>query len=67
MQVGCFDETLGAMRSPGIWFALLTGICMAGPYALGVRPTTRRQWTYIAITIAFLALLLPLMASLRSQ
>ena len=53
------------MRSPTVWFVLLAGACMTAPYLLGVPPQTRRQWTYVAITIAFLAWLLPLMASLR--
>ncbi|HKB13630.1 MAG TPA: hypothetical protein VKD69_23345 [Vicinamibacterales bacterium] len=48
-------------------FAVLSSICMAGPYALGVRPKTRGQWLSLAITIAFLAWVLPLMVSLRSR
>jgi hypothetical protein len=55
------------MRSAGTWFVILAGACVAGPYLLGVRPTTRRHWSYLAITIAFLAWVLPLMASLRSR
>jgi hypothetical protein len=47
-------------------FLALAGLCVAGPYVPGVRPTTRRQWQYIALTIAFLAWVLPLMVSLRS-
>ena len=55
-----------AMRSPGIWFIVLVVVgCLVAPYALGVRPKTARQRVYIAITIAFLAWVLPLMASLR--
>jgi hypothetical protein len=53
------------MRSHGSWFLLLLAICIAGPYLLGVRPKTRREWTYIAITIAFVAWIL-LMAPLRT-
>jgi hypothetical protein len=52
------------MRSAGTWFVILSCVCLVGPYLLGLRPTTRRQWQYIAITIAFLAWLLPFMASL---
>jgi hypothetical protein len=55
------------MRSAGDWFVVLTLICIVGPYALGVRPTTRRHWLYITITIAFIAWLLPFMDSLRSR
>jgi hypothetical protein len=55
------------MRSPGIWFVILAGACVTGPYLLGVRPTRRRDWVYLAITIAFLAWVLPLMAPLRSR
>jgi len=40
---------------------------MAGPYLLGVRPKTPREWVYVAITIALLAWLLPLMASVLSR
>jgi hypothetical protein len=49
------------------WFVILTAACFAGPYLLGVRPKTPRDWLYIAITIAFLAWLLPMMASLRDR
>ena len=55
------------MRSPVTWFVILAGVCVAGPYLLGARPTTRRHWVYLAITLAFLAWVLPLMASLRSR
>ena len=55
------------MRSAGTWFLVLLGVCIVGPYVLGVRPRTRRQWIYIALTIAFLAWTLPLMTSLRSK
>lgn len=54
------------MRSATLWFSILLAVCVVGPYLLGVRPKTRRQWTIIAITLAFIAWLLPLMASLRS-
>jgi hypothetical protein len=54
------------MKLPGTWFLVLTTICVVGPYVLGVRPRTRRHWLYLAVTIAFLALMLPLMSSLRS-
>ena len=49
------------------WFLLLAIACVAGPYFLGVRPETPRQRLYVAITLAFLAWVLPLMASLRSR
>lgn len=55
------------MRSAGAWFLVLVGACIVGPYALRVRPSTRRQWIYIALTISFLAWVLPLMTSLRSK
>jgi hypothetical protein len=48
-------------------FLVLAVCCLAGPYALGVRPKTRRQWQYIVLTLAFLAWVLPLMVSLRSK
>jgi uncharacterized membrane protein len=55
-----------AMRSPGVWFVVLVVVgCLVAPYVLGVRPTTPRQRVYLALTIAFLAWILPLMASLR--
>jgi hypothetical protein len=53
------------VRSAGLWFLVLAGICIAGPYVFGLRPKTRRQWVYIAVAIAFLAWVLPLMVSLR--
>jgi len=55
------------MGAAGAWFLVLAGVCIGGPYVLGPRPTTPRQRTYIALTIAFLAWVLPLMASLRSS
>ena len=54
------------MRSHGVWFLLLLAVCIVGPYLLGVRPKTRREWTYVAMTIAFLAWVL-LMAQLRAS
>jgi uncharacterized membrane protein len=55
-----------AMRSPGVWFVVLVVAgCLVAPYVLGVRPKTTRQRLYVALTIAFLAWVLPLMASLR--
>ena len=47
------------------WFLVLSAICLAGPCLIGVRPKTAREWFYIALTIAFLAWMLPLMAPLR--
>ena len=55
------------MRSPVTWFLILTATCVVAPYLLGVRPRTRRQWMYLAVTLAFLAWILPLMSSLRSR
>jgi hypothetical protein len=55
------------MPSALTWFLILAGVCMGGPYMLGVRPRTRRERVYLALTIAFLAWLLPLMISLRSR
>ena len=43
------------MRSPLTWFLMLTAACVVAPYLLGVRPRTRRQWMYLAVTLAFLA------------
>ena len=55
------------MRSPITWFALLAGVCMVGPYLLGTRPRSSRDRLYIAVTLAFLAWLLPLMVAVRSR
>ena len=55
------------MPAAGIWFAVLVATCIVAPYAFGVRPTTRRQWACLAVTLGFLAWILPLMASLRSR
>jgi hypothetical protein len=56
-----------AMRSAATWFLILAGVCIAGPYLLGVRPKTPRERQYVAVTIAFLAWVLLLMAALRSR
>jgi len=50
-----------------LFLALVAAGCIAAPYALGVRPTTSRHWTWLAITVGFLAWVLPLMVSLRSR
>jgi hypothetical protein len=55
------------MKSAEAWFLVLMAVCIGGPYLLGVRPRTRQQWVCLAITIAFLAWVLPLMGSLRSS
>ena len=55
------------MDAAAAWFLVLAGVSVGGPYVLGVRPRTRRQWLYLALTLAFLAWMLPLMASLRSR
>jgi hypothetical protein len=60
------SETI-AVTSPAAWFLMLVVICIAGPHVFGVPPRARRQWTFIAITIAFLAWVLLLMAPLRSR
>jgi hypothetical protein len=54
------------MKSSLTWFLVLTVVCVGGPYLFGVRPKTPRHWLYLAVTIAFLAWILPLMTSLRS-
>jgi hypothetical protein len=54
------------MRTAGFWFLVAVGVCVVGPYVLGVRPRSARDWTLIAITIAFMAWMLPLMVPLRS-
>jgi hypothetical protein len=53
------------MRSPITWFLLLASVCIVGPYVIGAPPMTPRQRLYVALTIAFLAWLLPMMAGLR--
>jgi hypothetical protein len=55
------------IRSASTWFVILAGVCIVGPYVLGVRPRTRRERVYLALTIAFLAWLLPMMIALRSR
>jgi hypothetical protein len=49
------------------WFLLIILVTIAAPYALGVKPRTRRQWFYVLVTLAFVAWILPFMASLRAQ
>lgn len=54
------------LRDARTWFIVLLIACVAAVYILHVRPKGRRQWLLLALTIAFLAWLLPLMATLRS-
>ena len=53
------------MKDPITWFVILVATCIAGPYVFHVRPVTTRQRMLIALTIAFLAWILPMMVSLR--
>ena len=55
------------MPSASTWFLVLAAVCIGGPYFLGVRPKSRRDWVGLAVILAFLALVLPLMVSLRSR
>ena len=55
------------MLSANTWFLVLAAGCIVGPYVLGVRPKTRRDWLWLALVVAFLAWLLPLMTPLRSR
>ena len=60
------DGLTEALRSPDTWFVVLVVVgCVVAPYVLGVPPKTTKQRLYLAITIAFLAWVLPLMAPLR--
>jgi len=52
------------MKDPITWFVILVAVCVAGPYLFHVRPVTARQRLFVALTIAFLAWILPLMVSL---
>lgn len=64
---GVVEVMMAPVQSAGFSFLILTILCIVTPYLLGVRPETRRQWTLIAITIAFLTWVLPFMAPLRSR
>jgi hypothetical protein len=55
------------MRTPLAWYVFLMGICLAGPYLLGVRPRRRRDWRALTATVAFLTWLLIGFVSLRSR
>jgi hypothetical protein len=56
-----------AMSAQYAWLALLVALCIAGPYALRVRPRRRLDWIALTVTLAFLASLLGGFASLRSR
>ena len=60
----CRRQSLQRMRSSKTWFLILGAVCVVGPYLLGVGPRSMRERRYIAITLAFLAWVLLLMASL---
>jgi hypothetical protein len=53
--------------SAATWFVLLAAACIGAPYLLHVRPTSRRHWVSLAVTIGFLAWVLLFMAPLRSR
>jgi len=54
-----------ALRDPVTWFVILAAICAAGPCVFHVQPLTGRHRLFVALTIAFLAWILPLMVPLR--
>jgi len=55
-----------ALRLPERWFVVLVGArCVIAPYLFGVPLRSAKQRLYLAIAIAFLASVLPLMAPLR--
>ncbi len=54
------------MKSPLTWYVILTVVCVAGPYLLGVRPRTRRDWLWLMVTEAFITWLLAGFVFLRS-
>ena len=64
LNTGMVEDLL---KSSTFWFVVLALAAAVGPYALRVPPRTRRQRLYVAISLALLAWLLPLMASLRSR
>ena len=49
------------------WFLLIVVFTIAAPYALHIKPRTRRQWFYVVVALAFVAWILPFMASLRAE
>jgi hypothetical protein len=55
------------MNVPYTWLAVLVALCIAGPYALHIRPRRRLDWIALTVTVAFLAWLLGGFASLRSR
>jgi hypothetical protein len=48
-------------------FLVLVAACGVAMYGFRISPRSSRQWTYLAIAIAFLAWVLPFMTSLRSR
>jgi hypothetical protein len=46
------------VRTPLGWYFVLVAICIAAPYAFGLRPKRRRDWIALTVTIAFLTWLL---------
>ena len=64
------ETELEAFRAERPGYIITDSVAPWGQWAgeiLGVPPRTRRQWLYLALTIAFLAWILPLMVSLRSR
>jgi hypothetical protein len=47
------------------WFLIVLTLCVVGPYLLGVRPKSRRDWLLIAVTLAFVLWVLPMVVRLR--
>jgi hypothetical protein len=48
-------------------FLLLVAACLVAMYRFRVGPRNAREWQYVAIAIAFLLWVLPLMTSVRSR
>ena len=51
-------------RTAILTLAIIAG-CVAAPYLLGVSPRNRRQWLYVALTLAFVMWILPMVAHVR--
>jgi hypothetical protein len=48
------------------WLVVLLALCVAGPYAFGIRPRRRADWIALTVAMAFLVWLLGGFISVRS-
>ena len=54
------------MRNPVVWFMIVLAVLIGAVYAFRLRPRSRAQWTLVALTVAFMAVMMLFTGRLRA-